>query len=125
MLEWHSRQNVPLLELLDALDTALRVGNHLPKQVGEAGLADLGRLGPVERSVVDGLAAAGLSQPGFLARGRQIGLRVGHGGEGSVEMGVDIDQCGLYLVRKLTRRISLRVRAGRENESSRGRSAAV
>lgn len=72
---------IPLLELLDALDATLGVGDHLAEEVGEAGLADLGRLGAVEGPVVDGLATTGYPQPRLLARGR-VGLEIGHGREG-------------------------------------------
>lgn len=54
---------IPLLEFLDALYPSLRIGDHLTKQVGEARLAQLGRLGAVERAVVDCLAIAGHAQP--------------------------------------------------------------
>lgn len=69
---------LPLLQLLDALDAPLRIRHHLAEQVGEAGLAQLGRLGAVEGPVVDGLAVAGVPQAGLLA-GWRTGLEVGHG----------------------------------------------
>lgn len=49
---------VPLFEFLNSLDATLRIGNHFTKEVGEAGLADLGGLGAVQRAMVDGLAIA-------------------------------------------------------------------
>lgn len=58
----------PLLQLLDPLDATLRVRYHLAEEKGEARLAGLGRLGPVEGPVVDGLAVAGYPEARVLAR---------------------------------------------------------
>lgn len=59
-------RSVPLFQLLNPLDAPLRIGDHLPKQVCEARLANLGRLGAVERAVIDGLAMARQAETGLL-----------------------------------------------------------
>jgi len=58
--------DAPLLQLLDACYPALGIADHLGKEVGEAGLTELGRLGAVERAVVDGLAVGRVAQAGLL-----------------------------------------------------------
>lgn len=61
--------DVPVFQLLDALYALLRICHHLREQKGKAGLAELRRLGAVERAVVDGFAIGGHAQAGILARG--------------------------------------------------------
>ena len=58
--------SIPLLKLLDACYPALGVADHLREEVGEAGLAELGRLGAVQWSVVDGFAIGRVPQAGLL-----------------------------------------------------------
>lgn len=64
-----------MFQLLDSLHALLRICDHLGEQKGKAGLAELGRLGAVERAVIDGFAIAGHAEAGIFARG-------GAGGEG-------------------------------------------
>lgn len=52
----------PLLQILNARDSFLRIAHHLPKEVGKARLAELLRPAAVQRSVVDGLAVGRVSQ---------------------------------------------------------------
>lgn len=58
--------SIPLLELLDACYPALSVADHLGEEVREAGLAELGRLGAVQRAVVDGFAIGRVPQARLL-----------------------------------------------------------
>lgn len=61
--------DIPVLQLLDSLYALLRICDHLGEQKGKAGLAELGRLGAIERAVVDGFAIAGHAEAGIFARG--------------------------------------------------------
>ncbi len=58
--------SIPLLELLDACYPALSVADHFGEEVGEAGLAELGRLGAVQWAVVDGFAIGWVPQARLL-----------------------------------------------------------
>lgn len=59
-------KGAPLFELGNVLYVALGVRDHFAKEVGEAGLAQLGRLCAVQGPVVDCLAVGGVSQAGRL-----------------------------------------------------------
>jgi hypothetical protein len=58
--------DVPLFKLLDTCYPPLCVRDHLGEEVGEAGLAELGRLGAVQRAVVDGFAVGWVAQARLL-----------------------------------------------------------
>ena len=66
---------LPLFQFLNPLHAPLRVRDHLAEQVGEARLTDLGGLGAIEWSVVDGLSIARKAQPRLLARGSRLQIR--------------------------------------------------
>ena len=66
----HTQSIVPLFQLLNTLHPPLRIRNHLAKQIRKARLTDLGRLGPIQRPMIDGLPIARILQPRLLASRR-------------------------------------------------------
>lgn len=70
--------SLPLFELLNPLDSLLRIRDHFAKQVRKARLAQLSSLGAVQRPMVDCLAITRQPQTRLLARGG-IGLHARHG----------------------------------------------
>ena len=65
-VECRERENIPLLKILNPRHPSLRIADHLRKQIRKAGLTELGRLRPVQRSVVDGLAVGGVPEAGAV-----------------------------------------------------------
>ncbi len=53
---------------MDTGDALLRVADHLPEEICEAGLAQLLRAAAVQGAVVDGLAAGGVAEARLDAR---------------------------------------------------------
>lgn len=57
--------DLPFLQLLNPRHPPLRIRHHLRKQIRKSRLAQLRRLGPIKRAVVDRLAVRWVSEPGI------------------------------------------------------------
>lgn len=59
------KNDLPFLQLLNARHPPLRIRHHLGKQIRKGRLAQLCRLGAVERPVINCLAVRRVSKPGI------------------------------------------------------------